>query len=870
MEYLHGVGLRALQQDARTSGEPVPIDVVVAVGLAIADALAYAHAQRDEEGQSQRLVHRDVSPANVVLTFEGEVKLIDFGIAKARGRMSYTEVGEVKGKYAYMSPEQIRALPVDKRSDIFSLGVCLWELLANRSLFGGGTDIDVIERVRACAIPSLLPFSADMPQEIDRIVRKALAKEPDDRYASASDLFADLNAFAHIARRVEPGGGLPVGSTSRRLVEAYVRRRFAEEAASKSIQESRTMSDKSGGSDLDVFEGLAKKSSGRPSGIPLAPASKAPPPPPPASLRGGKTTMLGIAPPANPPPSAVVNAPASTPSKAPPPPLNRSSTAAMPAVNPPPATRNSVLPPPTAPAASRALPPVLPPPTASKPPPPLASASLLPPVSAPPPKAPVVKASDVEMDWDDDEKTSILDKATEDELRPGGSVPPPPSGGPRGDSRPSLGAAAKLAAGSGGAASIAPPPPASAAPAAALPAPTPPPAKEKVKEKEREPATSRQDPTQMVRPQRGNSNAVVGLVGAIVVLGGLAWWLLQPTTGTVIVNVKSGTHTVENARVFVDDKEMCQRSPCKVADVPKGTRTVKVEADGYSSNSDLVPVRAGEEQPVTIQVEATGKGPAQPASTGAAPQANGTGFKVGGPSFIKLSVDGKEIGPLPQDVKNLTPGDHKIKLVGGDRYATEERTLSVKENEIQTLPDAKLKVVKGRATLTLDTPGAVVTLVSGSERKAVGKLPISIDIDTSKQWTIEANKTGFEHFSQPISFDDGEAEKTFAIALTEKGKVAKPDPKEKTTAASTKDPKETKETKETPKEATGNGTLSVNSIPPSAVLVDGRPVGMTPKGGISVSAGSHSVVFKHPEKGTKGASVTIKAGESKSVSVRFD
>jgi serine/threonine-protein kinase len=271
--------------------------------------------------------------------------------------------------------------------------------------------------------------------------------------------------------------------------------------------------------------------------------------------------------------------------------------------------------------------------------------------------------------------------------------------------------------------------------------------------------------------------------------------------------------------------------------------------------------------PVTVQVEANGKNP-PPAgtTTAAAAQTGGTGFKIAGPSFIKLSVDGKEIGALPQEVKGITAGDHKIKLAGSDRHASEEKTITVKDGEMLSLPTAKLKVVKGRATLTLDTPGAVVTLVSGSERKAVGKLPISIDIDTSKQWTIEASKAGFEPFSQPISFEDGEAEKTFSVALTEKGKAPKPEPTAKAEPTAKPEPKDKPE----PKAESGNGTLSVNSIPPSAVLVDGRPVGMTPKGGISVSAGSHSIVFKHPEKGTKSSSVTIKAGESKSVAVRFD
>ena len=176
-------------------------------------------------------------------------------------------------------------------------------------------------------------------------------------------------------------------------------------------------------------------------------------------------------------------------------------------------------------------------------------------------------------------------------------------------------------------------------------------------------------------------------------------------------------------------------------------------------------------------------------------------------------------------------------------------------------------------TITLDTKDARVTLVSGAERKSIPQFPISVDIDTAKQWVIEATKPGFEDFKLPITFDDGEAEKTFSVSLNEKGKK-RDDTKRADTNSSTSSPPTQPDTtsKAVPPstgDTSGTGTLNINSIPPSNCILDGRPLGPTPKAGVSVPAGNHTVIFVHPDKGRKQVGVSVKGGETKSVAVRF-
>jgi serine/threonine protein kinase len=216
LEYVHGRDLRAIFDDLRKRGQPMPAPQVCYLIMQVCEGLDYAHNKRDAQGRALNLVHRDVSPQNVLIGFEGEVKLIDFGIAKAAGKASKTQAGILKGKFGYMSPEQVRGLPIDRRSDIFALGIILYEMLTGQRLFMGESDFSTLEKVRNVEIVPPSSFNSEIPEPLERIVLKALAKDVEDRYQNALDLHDDLQAFLYSVGQF----------SSRKDLSAWMKRTF--------------------------------------------------------------------------------------------------------------------------------------------------------------------------------------------------------------------------------------------------------------------------------------------------------------------------------------------------------------------------------------------------------------------------------------------------------------------------------------------------------------------------------------------------------------------------------------------------------------------------------------------------------------------
>ncbi len=195
MEYVDGTSLDRLMKAARKAGQPLGPRVAVEVGVPIANALAYAHDFTLPDGAPLALVHRDVAPDNVLLSRDGIVKLTDFGVVKTAINSQGTVAGVVKGKWSYMSPEQVLALPVDRRSDVFSLGIVLYELSTGVRLFKGDS---VPQTANAVARAEVVPPSKivpDFPQPLERILLKALAREPSQRYQTTAQMGAYLDAF---------------------------------------------------------------------------------------------------------------------------------------------------------------------------------------------------------------------------------------------------------------------------------------------------------------------------------------------------------------------------------------------------------------------------------------------------------------------------------------------------------------------------------------------------------------------------------------------------------------------------------------------------------------------------------------------------
>ncbi|ACL64608.1 serine/threonine protein kinase [Anaeromyxobacter dehalogenans 2CP-1] len=208
MDYLPGKDLRALLDRLRARGEPMPVPLAAHVAARVADALDHAHRKRDALGSPLRVVHRDVSPANVLLGFDGSVRIIDFGIAQAALRTRRQDT-VLRGKFGYMSPEMVRGQPVDHRSDVFSLGVVLHEMLTGARLFSGKSELSVLERVRRAEVPPPSRARPGLPPELDAIVLRALARDPAQRFEWASDLRDALLAFTHGVPPDEPPGDPP-------------------------------------------------------------------------------------------------------------------------------------------------------------------------------------------------------------------------------------------------------------------------------------------------------------------------------------------------------------------------------------------------------------------------------------------------------------------------------------------------------------------------------------------------------------------------------------------------------------------------------------------------------------------------------------
>jgi len=196
MEYVHGEDVRKLLTQVSSRGGRVPLEHVLTIVTAAAAGLHHAHEQCGPNRAPLGIVHRDVSPANILIGYDGSVKVADFGVAKAAHRTFETESGARKGKVAYMSPEQCVALPVDRRSDVFALGIVLYESLTVRRLFKDDNDFLTMTAIVQGKIPPPSTLWPEIPSELEAIVMKALSSSPDDRYATADHMRLALEEFA--------------------------------------------------------------------------------------------------------------------------------------------------------------------------------------------------------------------------------------------------------------------------------------------------------------------------------------------------------------------------------------------------------------------------------------------------------------------------------------------------------------------------------------------------------------------------------------------------------------------------------------------------------------------------------------------------
>jgi serine/threonine protein kinase len=193
MEYVDGANLKAVIEHRKQLGKPLPVEAACLIALRTCEGLSYAHEAQDALGQPLGIVHRDVSPPNVLITRHGEVKVVDFGLAKANSQLESSEPGIIKGKFSYLSPEAALGEEVDHRTDIFATGIMLWEMITGQRLFMGDTDLGTVRLVQAARVPPLSQYVKEIPAALEQIIGHSLARDPKTRYQSAKEFGRDLN-----------------------------------------------------------------------------------------------------------------------------------------------------------------------------------------------------------------------------------------------------------------------------------------------------------------------------------------------------------------------------------------------------------------------------------------------------------------------------------------------------------------------------------------------------------------------------------------------------------------------------------------------------------------------------------------------------
>ena len=215
LEYVDGRDVGAILDLHQKQGKPIPLPQASYIIARVCEGLDYAHNKKSSQGEPLNIIHRDISPPNLLISYEGEIKLIDFGLAKAVGSSVQTQAGIIKGNLAYMSPEQVRGATLDLRSDVFAVGIVFFELLTARRLFRRDSDLETFDAVRQCRVPRPSEINPSIPKALEEILLTALARDVDKRYQSAGAMNEAIQDFALSSRNTFRGDQL--GEWMRRL-----------------------------------------------------------------------------------------------------------------------------------------------------------------------------------------------------------------------------------------------------------------------------------------------------------------------------------------------------------------------------------------------------------------------------------------------------------------------------------------------------------------------------------------------------------------------------------------------------------------------------------------------------------------------------
>ena len=362
-----------------------------------------------------------------------------------------------------------------------------------------------------------------------------------------------------------------------------------------------------------------------------------------------------------------------------------------------------------------------------------------------------------------------------------------------------------------------------------------------------------------VPPPTANKKPLLwGLIAVLGIAAALVFVLLPRTGGLVVTAAGPGNSPLENIEVIVDGKLVCSTSPCRLSDYPAGAHSVKARASGFQETAvAAVLVTSGQDAVYNITLTPV----------------PGTGFQVSasGRGHVLL-VDGEEVGELPQELRNLSEGVHQIKIVS-KQYETYTAEVDVKDRIMEVIGPLSLRVLQGEAKLEAgnNVQGSRIVLSVDGDRRTipVADLPMRLRLNTSQKHILTATRRGHKRFRQELTFEDGQAERSFVISLISNESTTKtndstkraPAPKRRVTPPPKKNNTRSQVTKKT-------ATLNINSIPASKVLVNGRPLGNTPKIGVKVNAGRVAVTFiKDGTKKTK--SYNLKPGATVTATHRF-
>jgi serine/threonine-protein kinase len=885
LEYVNGRDLRAIFQKCQQAGRPMPVPQACYIIMKICEGLDYAHNKKDKYNRPLNIVHRDVSPPNILTSFEGEVKLIDFGVAKAAGRASRTQAGILKGKFGYMSPEQVRGMPLDRRSDVFSVGVVLFEILTGQRLFQADTDFATLEKVRAVEVPRPSSLNPEIPKPLENIIYKALAREPEQRYQSAIELHDELQAFMFAQGMFY----------SRKDLAGWMREHYAREIELEKEKAQRQPAAPPNGKPPRRATMNMPPGAGRPP--PPPPAKSATPPPPPRAAgvparsappaAGGrkpkrKTMVMTTARPNLPPP----------PGKGPPKPRGM-------------APRERDLDPPTIPVNARMKPPMSPP---GKPRPKQVKATAS---YAAPPSG---RAPGEEFDWDDDElETRLFEDQDE---APGGP------GSPGGAVRSPLGAATKTVGGDhdhepptrvdlgGGMNRPRAMPSVTVAPEAAQPqepnkgmtmvpgqmmamppAPVPfPPAPSPMPEMapmQQAPAHQHQGMHQpQVAPQMSTAGYPqaqgyppgYGYPQAAMSAPGMAAAAMPMAGGPAPMGMPAPGPGMGMPMDF-DDRPPKSNAGLVVIIVFALLVLFGAGAGGFwllSKKGNDGPGTADGGSEVAAQDSAGKTTAAEPGTANAVLTVEST------PSDATVTVDGKAVeGPSPF-IHTLPIGRHAVRVEHPD-YMPIDKSVDVPASGLRY----PIKLAHRNVTLIVKVDPAEASVNLLSEGKAIataqsgGKITFGRGED--KAYEVEARARGYANEKRSLQFS-GDAEEILEITLARDGTVAVQSP----TPTPQVDPTPTPKTSPRPKKPKNNGGGSSNSggsssppktlaktatlrigtkrgVKPATVYVDSVSIGTTPISSYKVTPGRHKIKWRWDDGRELSETVVLEDGEARTL-----